>query len=231
MSVRVAARHLGRGVFHALAELGGVRMAPPSDARASAHRLAGVLGVLARAHDLVVNVRGEIPRGRALVVANQVGCFDLLAVLPLCPAIPIVPYRVGRWPILGPLAHAFDVVLAGPNGAPALRRVHALLLAGTPVLDFAARDADGVGPFARGPFGIAARLGAPIVPLALRYAQPDVRYLHAIRNARIEVALRFGAPLLARRGETPERLADRARDAVRELLEIPTPLRALAARR
>src|SRR5690349_2643551 len=49
-----ATNHAGRGLFNALAELGAARMAPPRGPRDAAHRLAGALGTVARAHDIAV---------------------------------------------------------------------------------------------------------------------------------------------------------------------------------
>ena len=230
-----AARHLGKGMFNALAELGAVRMAPPmKDARAAAHRLAGALGAVGRAHDLVTTVVGDVPRGCALIVANHVGYLDPLAILPACPAIPIAKGEVMQWPIVGAIGAALGVVFVTRNDGMArvrtLRRVHALLAAGVPVLNFAegttTRGGD-VGPFFRGSFGIAARLGVPIVPVAVRYRDPAMawtagatflpHYLDTTRKAKIEVTVTFGAPLLGRTGEPAEWIAARARDRVRQL--------------
>src|SRR5262245_50921293 len=98
-----ATHRAGRGLFNALAELGVARTAPPRDPREAAHRLAGALGSIARAHDIAVFVRGEIPRGAALIVANHVSYLDPLVILPVCPAIPIAKGEVESWPIIGPI--------------------------------------------------------------------------------------------------------------------------------
>lgn len=229
-----AAKHVGRGMFNALAELGAVRMAPPRDARAAAHRLAGALGAVARAHDVVTEVRGAVPRGCALVVANHVSYLDPLAVLPVCPAIPVAKGEVSAWPIVGQIGGALGVVFVARTDPMArvrvLRRIHALLASGAPVLNFAegtTTRGDDVAPFWRGTFGIAARLGVPIVPVAVRYRDPAMawtggatflpHYLDTTGRARIEVRVTFGAPLLARTGEPAEWIAARARHAVRTL--------------
>jgi 1-acyl-sn-glycerol-3-phosphate acyltransferase len=227
-----ASRHAGRGLFHALAELGAVRMAPPRDPRASAHRLAGALGMIARAHDLSVTLSGDIPRGAALLVANQVSYLDLLAILPACPALPVVPGELLGWPIVGPIGAALGVVFvrrADPLARiSALRRIHDLLAAEASVLDFAAPH-ELVGPFWRGSFGIARRLSVPVVPVAIRYRDPartwtgeDAFLPHYIRTAgaaRVEIAVRFGEPMFARTGEPPEAMAARARGTIGHLLE------------
>lgn len=230
------ARHAGRGLFQALAELGAARMTPPRDPRDAAHRLAGALGAIGRAHDLAISCRGDVPRGAALVVANHVSYLDPLAILPVCPAIPVAKGEVARWPIIGPIGAALGVLFVDrddPHGrVRALRRIHDLLAAGAPVLNFpegTTTRGDHVLPFWRGGFGIAQRLGVPVVPLAIRYADPALawcggatfvpHYLRTAARARVEVELAFGAPLHARAGEPPELLAARARRAVSRLLQ------------
>jgi 1-acyl-sn-glycerol-3-phosphate acyltransferase len=235
-ALRNAARHVGRGLFHALAELGAARMAPPRDPREAAHRLAGALGAIGRAHELRVAFRGEVPRGAALVVANHVSYLDPIAILPVCPAIPVAKGEVGGWPLIGPIGAALGVVFVDrddPHGrARALRRIHDLLAAGTPVLNFpegTTTRGDDVLPLWRGGFGVAQRLGVPVVPLAIRYADPALawcggatfvpHYLRTAARARVDVELAFGAPLATRPGEPPERLASRARRAISQLLQ------------
>jgi lyso-ornithine lipid O-acyltransferase len=235
---RHAVRHLGRGLFHALAELGAARMSPPRDAREASHRLAGAIGAIARAHDLAVTIRGDVPRGAALVVANHVSYLDPIAILPMCPAVPIAKGEVARWPIVGPIGAALGVVFVDRDEplrrARVLRRIHDLLAAGVTVLNFpegTTTPGDEVRPFWRGGFGVAQRLGVPVVPLAIRYADPALawhggatfvpHYVRTVARARIDVALAFGAPLHPRTGEPPEVMAARARQAVSLLLHPP----------
>ena len=204
-----ALRHVSGGLFNALAELGNARMAPPRDPREAAHRLAGALGAVARAHDLAVTVTGPVPRGRALIVANHVSVLDPLAILPICPALPIVRGEVMSWPVVGPIGAALGAVFVGDR-TRALHRVHALLSAGVPVLDFP----DVKGGFARGTFGIAQRTGTPVVPVAIRYREGVPRYIRTVGQARIEVELVFGAAMSPRAGELPEDFAARARNVI-----------------
>lgn len=231
------ARHVAGGMFHALAELGAVRMSPPRDARAAAHRLAGALGAVGRAHGLEIAVRGQVPRGRALIVANHVSYLDPLAILPVCPALPVAKGEVLGWPIVGPIGHALGTVFVQREApmarARALRRIHDLLAAGVPVLNFpegtTTRGAS-VAPFWRGGFGIAQRLGVPVIPVALRYRDPRTawcdgatflpHYLRTAGQRAIEVAVVFGSPMHARTGEPPEAMAARARGVISHLLDL-----------
>ena len=231
-----AGKHFGRGLFNALAELGAVRLAPPREPRAAALRLAGAVRQIARAHDLEVSVQGEVPRGCALIVANHVSYLDPIAILSRCPAIPIAKGDVAGWPIVGSIAAGLGVVFV-QRDVPAervatLRRIHDLLAAGAPVLNFpegTTTCGDHVAPFWRGGFGIAQRLGVPVVPLALRYRDPELawfgqatflpHYWRTVRRPRLEVALAFGAPMHVRTAEPPEAMAARARGIISRMLE------------
>ena len=231
-----ATHRTGRGLFSALAELGSARTSKPRDRLEAAHRLAGAIGTLARSHDLVVTTRGEIPRGAALVVANHVSYLDPIAVLPYCPAIPIAKAEVLEWPVIGSVGSALGVIFVARRDhisrVRALRQIHDLLVAGVPVLNFpegTTTRGDTVRPFWRGSFGVAQRLGVPVVPVAIRYRDPGMawcggaaflpHYLRVASRPRIDVTLSFGAPLPARTGELPEDLAVRARNAIARLLD------------
>jgi 1-acyl-sn-glycerol-3-phosphate acyltransferase len=233
-----ASRRTGRGLFHALAELGAARNAPPKNSQEAAHRLAGALGAIARAHALAITVHGDIPRGPALVVANHVSYLDPLAILPVCPALPVAKGEVRGWPVIGSIGAALGVLFverADPMArVRTLRRMHALLAAGVPVLNFpegtTSRGGD-VLPFRRGSFGIAQRLGIPVVPVAIRYRDPSLAWCgaaaflpHYLRMAacpRVEIDLVFGNPMSPRGGEPPEDMAIRARNTIlRQLRSI-----------
>jgi lyso-ornithine lipid O-acyltransferase len=229
-------RHVGGGLFNALAELGSARMAPPRDARDAAHRLAGALGAIARAHDLAVTVHGDVPRGAALIVANHVSYLDPIAIIPTCPALPVAKGEVLAWPIIGAIGHALGVTFVR-RGDPmarvrALRHVHDLLAAGVPVLNFpegTTTDGSRVRPFHRGTFGIAQRLGVPVVPLAIRYRDPELawcdaatflpHYLRTAGRKRIEVSIELGPPMPPRTGEAAEDMAARARNSIQKTLD------------
>lgn len=235
LEVLRASRHAGRGLFSALAELGAIRMAPPRDSRAAAHRLAGALGTIARAHDIHVTFDGEVPRSRSLVVANHVSYLDPLVILPLCPAVPLAKREVASWPIVGAIGDALGVVFVERQTTAgrtrALRRIHSLLADGVSVLNFpegTTSASDEVRPFRRGSFGIAQRLAVPVVPVAIRYRDRALawcdgatflpHYARAAARPRIEVFLTFCSPLTARAGEPPESYAARARNAIARAL-------------
>lgn len=231
-----AGRHLGRGLFNALAELGVARLSPPRDPCEAAHRLARAIGAIARAHDLEVSVRGEVPRGRALIVANHVSYLDPIAILPVCPAIPVAKGDVASWPIVGAVASQLGVLFVQRDDpaerVATLRRIHDRLVLGAAVLNFPEGTTTRgvhVAPFWRGTFGIAQRLDVPVIPVALRYRDPELawcgqatflpHYWRTLRRARVEVAITFGAAMHARTGEPPEAMAARARGVIHHMLD------------
>jgi 1-acyl-sn-glycerol-3-phosphate acyltransferase len=238
-----ATRHVGAGLFGALSELGAARVSPPRDLRDAAHRLAAAVGAVARAHDLRVTVRGEVPRGPALVVANHLSYLDPLAILPVCPALPIAKGEIADWPVIGQISGALGVTFvrrADPMArVRVLRRVHRMLAAGVPVLNFpegTTTAGDKVLPFWRGTFGVAQRLGVPVVPVAVAYRDPAMawcnaatflpHYLRTAARASIEVTLTFLPAMPTRTGEAPEDAAARARNAiVRATLRTWQPMR------
>lgn len=235
-------RHVGVGMFTALAELGVARMTPPRDPEDAAARLAAALGAVGDAHDLVVRVTGELPREPGLLVANHVSYLDPLAILSVVPAIPIAKREVADWPVIGGVARALGVTFVDRtqpwSRVRALMRVHATLAAKTSVLTFpegTTTDGSHVLPFQRGCFGIAARLDRPVVPVAIRYDDPRTawtdqaaflpHYLAHARRPRCGVHVMFAPALYARTGEAPERFAARARAAIARLLERTTDAR------
>lgn len=230
-----AARHAGRGLFNALAELGCARLSPPDDPGAAARRLSAALETIARAHVLVVTVKGAIPRHPALVVANHVSYLDPLAILPKFAAAPLAKGEVMSWPVIGPIGAALGVTFVQRDDPAsrirALRRIHHLLASGVSVLNFpegtTTRGTE-VLPFWRGTFGIARRLGVPVVPVAIRYRDPALawcdgatfmpHYLGVAARPHVEVQLSFLPALSARTGECAEDMAQRARDRIARAL-------------
>jgi 1-acyl-sn-glycerol-3-phosphate acyltransferase len=135
------------------------------------------------------------------------------------------------WPIVGSIGDALGVTFVTRRDpmarVRALRHSHDLLASGVSVLNFAegtTTRGDRVLPFWRGTFGIAKRLGVPVVPVAIRYRDPArawcdaetflPHYLRTAGQRRIEVSLMFGPAMAPRTGEAPEDMAARARNTI-----------------
>jgi 1-acyl-sn-glycerol-3-phosphate acyltransferase len=231
-----ATRHASRGLFAALADLGAARLSPPTDPGDAAGRLSAAVRAICEAHDIVLRVDGELPRAPSLVVANHVSYLDPIAILSAIPAMPLAKAEVATWPVIGPIGRALGVAFVDRDDpgsrARVLRRIHDVLAAGTSVVNFpegTTTDGARVLPFLRGSFGIAARLDAPVVPLAIRYRDPSMawtdgatflpHYVRMARAARTEVDLVIAPPMWARAGEPPELLAARARAVIARILD------------
>ncbi|WP_341717440.1 lysophospholipid acyltransferase family protein [Micromonospora sp. FIMYZ51] len=135
----------------------------------------------ARACGVRLKVRGRLPRRRALLVANHVSWWDILALLAVAPARLVAKHEVRRWPLVGLLARAGGTVFVDrtrPRQLPAtVGRVAAALRAGRCVAVFpqgttwcetaaACRPRPGFRPAM---FQAAIDTGAPVVPIRIGY--------------------------------------------------------------
>jgi 1-acyl-sn-glycerol-3-phosphate acyltransferase len=125
-------------------------------------------------------VRGRLPRGGALVVANHISWLDALVLLARLPVRPVAKCEVRDWPFVGALAAAAGTLFlerSRPRALPsAIERVAAALRAGDTVAVFPEGTTwcgRSVGRFRPAMFQAAIDAGAPIVPASLRYLLPD----------------------------------------------------------
>ncbi|RIV35919.1 lysophospholipid acyltransferase family protein [Micromonospora radicis] len=151
----------------------------PSRERQAATR--GWARATARACGVRLDVRGRLPRRRALLAANHVSWWDILAVLAAAPARLVAKQEVGRWPLVGLLARAVGTIFvdrARPRELPGVvHRVTAALRAGRSVAVFpegttwcGGRDDCRPRPgFRPAMFQAAIDAGAPVVPLRIAY--------------------------------------------------------------
>ncbi len=183
--------------------------------RACAERAAWLAENLCAIHGLQIERFGDLPRRPVVLVANHVGYFDPMVLLSLLPAMPIAKRELGEWPLLGRSLAPLGVALVRRgdpyDGARALRRAMAALQAGVPVLVFpegTTSHGESVLPLRRGIFGIASRLGVPVVPVVLRYSGHGAawvgsewflpHYARSLGRAELRVRVEFGEPIVAR---------------------------------
>ncbi len=197
----------------------------------------------ARACGVRLEVRGHLPRRRALLVANHVSWWDILAVLAVAPARMVAKHEVGRWPLVGLLARAagtFFVDRSRPRTLPVtVGRVAAALRAGRSVAVFPEGTTwCGEGAACRPPAGFrpamfqaAIDAGAPVVPLRIGYrcgpaGEPttapafvgDETLLNSVRRVlavrELRVTVEIAAPLHPARAADRRTLARVAESAV-----------------
>lgn len=219
------------------------RLRPLADAPATSLRrqsyLAHMAATMCSLHGVTIELRGRIPRDPAILVANHVSYLDPLVIMSVVPSLAIAKHEVGAWPILGELARGLDLLLVdrarAHSGARVLLRAKTLVERGASLLVFpegTTTAGDQVLPFKRGIFGLAQRLGLPVVPIALEYGDARMawvgdasflpHYLATSTRARLDARLEFGPPMRGEPNEPPERFAARVRDHLHERIR-PRP--------
>ncbi|MFV8750213.1 lysophospholipid acyltransferase family protein [Nannocystaceae bacterium ST9] len=219
-------------VFDAAAHV-KARLRPLADSAPSSLRRQGYLAFMAEnmcaMHGIEVQLGGRVPRTPAILVANHISYLDPLVIMSAVPTLAIAKHEVARWPVLGELCRGLDMLLvdrSSPHsGARVLLRARTLLERGASILVFpegTTTRGDDVLPFKRGVFGLARRLGLPVVPIALDYLDEDVawvddmlllpHYFKTSGQPRVGARLEFGAPMFAEPSERAEQFAARVRD-------------------
>ncbi|MET0341160.1 MAG: lysophospholipid acyltransferase family protein [Polyangiales bacterium] len=202
---------------------------PAMDSDERAHELAWVAENMCALHAVRPTVRGRVPSGPVLLVANHISYFDPLIIASLAPCTAIAKADVSAWPCIGELARRLGVMFvereSAVSGARVLREAMRRLEDGVSVLVFpegTTTHGETVLPFKRGSFGAAALAGVPIVPVAIHYECADMawvgnatflpHYLRTITKAYTRVTVDFLDPLP--RTGSPELLAEQARRAI-----------------
>lgn len=147
---------------------------------ARARSLQQACAAICRMHGLEVRVRGTLPHDLAVFVSNHLGYIDPVAICSLVPCAPIAKVEVAAWPCIGTLARRLGAIFVQREDA--LSATRALLAAkhrleaGVSVLNFpeGTTTRGELLPFRRGIFGLATRLGVPIVPLAMHFDEPGL---------------------------------------------------------
>jgi 1-acyl-sn-glycerol-3-phosphate acyltransferase len=210
---------------------------PTSHDRSRIYALSRLFADLCAAHDWRIRVRGPVPAGPVLLVSNHVSYLDALVLAGLVPAVPVAKLEVSRWPLIGGVARRHGVLFVdrgdAGSGARVLRRARRALASGLSVLNFpegTTSSGEQVLPFRRGIFGLARIASVPVVPVALRFDDPDLawhgdalflpHYLRLLHRGETTVRVRFGGPLTPERYGSAADLAGEAQAAVEHLLGL-----------
>ncbi|MGO9830505.1 MAG: lysophospholipid acyltransferase family protein [Myxococcaceae bacterium] len=201
-------------------------------ARAS-HRLAGRL---LEVNGLRMTLSGELPKRPSVLVANHLSYWDPVLLGALLPMAAIAKSELASWPLLGRCGQALGTLYVQrgnvPHSARVLRAALRRLVAGVHVLNFpegTTTDGSTVLPFRRGIFGLAARAGVPVVPVALRLWPREAAWIggerflphytrHWRRGGYVEASVRVGRALQPWDFATAEACAAEARARVAALL-------------
>lgn len=180
-----------------------------------------------RLHDLDLQVSGRIPDEPVIYVANHLSYVEPVAICSLTPCAPIAKLEVASWPVVGAIARQLNVIFVrrgdAASAALVLRLAMRRLEAGVSVLNFpeGTTTRGEVLGFRRGIFGIAGRLGVPVVPLALSFAAGELcwvdddsfvaHYARTVIGASHSVHIQVGPMMFMRAGESAEEFAERTR--------------------
>lgn len=240
-AARAGARLAGLGVATVVAAR-RARALPGRRERDGARERARVLRDAARRvlelHGVAVEASGPIPAGPALLAANHLSWLDPLVIASAVACTPVSKLDVARWPVIGSIARDLGVVFVSrgdpASGARALGAMTQALEHGVNVLNFpegTTTAGDRVLPFRSGGFGLALRVGVPVVPVALSYDPTSLawvgdatfvpHYLALAARPGARARLRLGAPILPAPGVRAAALASAARAEVERLLERP----------
>ncbi len=206
----------------------------PLDQARRARRLQWIAENMCALHGLDVRLRGVIPSGPAVIVANHLGYLDPVAIAAQVPCVALAKREVASWPVFGELMRRLGTIFVGRGdphaGAKALRQMMRTLGRGVPVLLFpegTTTTGNTVLPLHRGAFGIAARLQVPVVPIGVTYDTPALawidedlfvpHYVKAASRRLARVQLTVGDVFTPRAADDASMLARRVRD---QLLRI-----------
>ncbi|HET6584269.1 MAG TPA: 1-acyl-sn-glycerol-3-phosphate acyltransferase, partial [Nannocystaceae bacterium] len=205
------------------------RLSPPGP---SARRLAAFEARVAMTlAGLRPRVRGRVPEGAAILVANHGGYLDFLICAATMPADVrfVIKGELSRVPMLGKVlqraGHVFIDRHSAARSLADLEAVVELLRAGQRVVVFPEGTFSpeiGMRPFKLGAFRLASETGAPIVPLAIRGSRKALRdgtWLPRPVGIGVEVL----APIAAEGRDIGDivRLRDRTADAIAEKIDEP----------
>lgn len=171
---------------------------------------------VSRTLGLQIEIRGEVPRYPAVLVANHRSYADIAALASCTPVTFVGKSEVVEWPVIGTAAVRAGTLFVRrgdtQSGAAVLRRMRTLVGAGVSIVVFPEGTTvapPGIGPFQRGAFQLAASASLPLVPVAIEYERttdawtdPDDRtftthLVNTFGRRRVYARIAFGAPLVA----------------------------------
>jgi lyso-ornithine lipid O-acyltransferase len=192
--------------------MAGLHRAGPVELTARAARLSQLSSWLCQLHGIEIEVRGRLPEGAAIIVANHLGYIDPLVLCSLIECSPVAKREIKDWALIGlPLARLNVSFVERGNAASGARVLLSCLRAlrnGVSVLNFpeGTTSRGSLLPFHRGAFWLARRTGVPIVPIGMDFEDlglcwvddeaflPHYLKLWAARGSR-KVRVAVGEPL------------------------------------
>jgi 1-acyl-sn-glycerol-3-phosphate acyltransferase len=174
-----------------------------------------------------------------IVVANHLSYLDPIVLGGELPCTAVAKREIEGWPVLGTHLRDLGVMFVDRDdphsGASVLRQAARALDSGVAVLNFpegTTTRGDSVLPFRRGIFGVALRLGVPVVPVRLDFEDRNLawvgdatlvpHYLSTASKKTLRVRVRWGPHLCPDDFPTADSLARLTRFMIQhDLAESP----------
>jgi 1-acyl-sn-glycerol-3-phosphate acyltransferase len=156
-------------------ELVALRRKGPIELHQKAARLGELCRMVCDLHRIQVEVRGQLPLGPAIVVANHLGYIDPVVLCGLLPLSPIAKSEICDWALVGVPLERLNVSFVrrgdAHSGARVLLRALRALRAGVSVLNFpeGTTSRGALMPFHLGAFWLSRRSGVPVLPVAMDF--------------------------------------------------------------
>lgn len=132
--------------------------------------------LMLRIFGIRLDIRGQLPRGPCLIVANHISWMDIVLLHSLWPMWLVAKAEIRAWPLVGALAALAGTLFIQRGSEESRRRINrrmtALLKRGERVGIFPEAGISGqagVGRFHARLFAAAIRAEVPVVPVAIRY--------------------------------------------------------------
>lgn len=132
--------------------------------------------LMLRIFGIRLDIRGRLPDGPGLIVANHISWMDIVMLHALWPMWLVAKAEIRAWPLIGVLAELAGTLFIQRGSEASRQRVNrrmaALLRRGYRVGIFpegGIRPERGVGRFHARLFAPALRVGVPVIPVAIRY--------------------------------------------------------------
>lgn len=225
VSTRV--RRASAGLRRGSRWLNDLVLGPAETPARKAYALHRLCQALCASHGIITRARGVVPQGPLILVANHRGYIDPVAICGVVPCAPIAKAEVSDWPLIGRMGARYNTLFVQRgepfSGASVLRRAARSLAGGANVLNFpeGTTTRGGPRPFQRGVFGLARIVDVPVVPVCIRFGNPELcwiddqtfvpHYLRSLRSKPHLVELEFGPRLQAQSFASDQEHAEAAR--------------------
>lgn len=230
-----SSNRMTRALASMLVLLGDASSRRPQPLHDRALYLTRAFAELCRIHGVEVSVSGSLPPGPAVLAANHLSYLDPVLIASQVSCIPLSKAEVSAWPLIGAGARRFGVIFVQrdqwQSRVKALRRAMRALEDGCRILNFpegTTTDGSALLPFHRGIFGVAQRVGCPIVPTTLSFEDPSMcwagdaafapHYWKTAGKERVRASIHFGPSLAPSTCSTPAELAALTRKLIQDRL-------------